>query len=130
MPAIQRGEPYTLGKSRWGLRYRDRDGIRRRTPEKFPSKSAAYRHFRDVIEPMLNGEAPRIDATLAEFVVIYLDRRTAVRQRTIDTLRERLAYATASFGDVSLRELEGMTDDIAAWHAAPPGSRYGVMQAL
>lgn len=132
MPAIQRGEPYKLGKSRWGLRYRDREGKRVRTPEKFPSKTAAFQHYRDVIEPLLRGDAPApAPTTLGAFVPLYLERHTGVRQRTTDTLRERLGYAIVAFGDVPLRELEGMTDNIAAWHATlPAGSRYGVMQAL
>ena len=46
-------------RGRWGLRYYDRDGKRRRT-EPFPTKSAALAHYRDVIEPQLRGEpAPR-----------------------------------------------------------------------
>lgn len=132
MPPLATGNPYQLGPKRWGLRYVDRDGHRARTKEKFTSRSAALRHYRDVIEPMLRGEAPApAETTLAAFVPVYLDRHTGVRQRTIDTLRERLAYATATFGDVPLHDLEGMTDEIAAWHATlPTGSRYGVMQAL
>ena len=59
MPAMQRGQAYRLERNRWGLRYYDRDGKRRRTDEKFPSKSAALAHYREVIEPMLNGATSR-----------------------------------------------------------------------
>jgi integrase len=66
-----------------------------------------------------------------------------VRQRTIDTLRERLSHrreleegeecrcATCAFGDVPLRDLERMSGEIATWQARlPEGSRYGKVQAL
>ena len=58
MPAIQRGHAYRLGPNRWGLRYYDDDGKRRRKSP-FPSKSAALAHYRDVIEPQLRGEPVR-----------------------------------------------------------------------
>ena len=64
MPATQRGQAYRLGPNRWGLRYCDGAGKRRRKSP-FPSKSAALAHYRDVIEPELRGEtaaAPRADA--------------------------------------------------------------------
>jgi hypothetical protein len=40
MPALQRGHAYRLGPSRWGLRYYDAAGARRRKSP-FLSKSAA-----------------------------------------------------------------------------------------
>ena len=55
MPQTQRGQAYRLDAGRWGLRYYDDDGKRRRVSA-FPSKSAALKHFRDVIEPQLRGE--------------------------------------------------------------------------
>ena len=86
MPAIQRGQAYRLGPNRWGLRYYDVDGVRRRKSP-FPSKSAALTHYRDVIEPGLRGEpAPMPELTLGEFVPVYLERHGAsVRPRTIQT---------------------------------------------
>ena len=131
MPATQRGHAYRLGP-KWGLRYYDATGKRRRKSP-FPTKSAALAHFRDVIEPELRGEpiaAP--DLTLAEFVPLYLDRHGAsVRPRTITVLRERLNYAVKAFGDVPLKELERMGGEIADWRRRlPEGSRYGIMQAL
>jgi integrase len=132
MPAEQRGQPYKLGRGRYGLRYYDRDGNRRRAAEKFPSRTAALNHYRDVIEPMLRGEQPRAELTLAEFVPLYLERHAAgVRPRTITDLRKRLAYATRVFGDVPLRDLERMSGEIAAWQAKlPERSRYGIVGAL
>jgi hypothetical protein len=91
MPATQRGQAYKLSSGKWGLRYYDADGKRRRkTP--FASKSAALKHYRDVIEPRLRGEpVPLPELTLAELVELYLERHaTGVRPRTIATLRDRL----------------------------------------
>ncbi len=132
MPAIQRGQAYRLGPNRWGLRYYDAGGGRRRKSP-FPSKSAALTHYRDVIEPELRGDpAPMPELTLAELVDLYLDRHTAsVRARTIMELRKRLRYAVTAFGDVPLRDLERMSGEIAGWRAKlPERSRYGVTQAL
>src|SRR5829696_4751392 len=104
MPPIQRGQAYRLGPNRWGLRYYDAAGERRRKSP-FPSKSAALQHYRDHIEPQLRGEpAPMPDLTLSGLVELYLERHAAsVRSRTIVTLRERLAHATRAWGDVPLR---------------------------
>jgi hypothetical protein len=61
MPPTQRGQAYRLGPNRWGLRYYDATGKRRRKSP-FPSRSAALDHYRKVIEPQLRGEAakPRV----------------------------------------------------------------------
>jgi hypothetical protein len=90
MPAEQSGEAYRLGKGRHGLRYRDNDGIRRRTREKFASRTAALNHYRDVIAPMLRGERPVVDDTLAAFVETYLERHAPTCAR-----RPSKASATA-----------------------------------
>src|SRR5215216_634866 len=132
MPAIQRGQAYRLGPNRWGLRYYDAAGGRRRKSP-FPSKSAALAYYRDVVEPELRGEpAPMPELTLAELVDLYLERHAAsVRERTITTLRERLRHAVAAFGDVPLRELERMSGEIAGWRARlPERTRYDLTQAL
>jgi integrase len=132
MPAIQRGQAYRLGPNRWGLRYYDAAGARRRKSP-FPSKSAALAHFRDIIEPELRGEpAPMPELTLAEFVPLYLERHSAsVRTRTIATLRERLRHALTAYGEVPLRDLERMSGDLAGWRARQPeGVRYARMAAL
>lgn len=144
MPPTQRGQPYRLGPNRWGLRYYDADGKRRRKSP-FPSRSAALAHYRDVIEPQLLGEpVPLPELTLGELVPLYLERHAAsVRPRTVQTLRERLAHkrdpkrgkecrcATCAFGDVPLRDLERMAGEIASWQAKlPERSRYGIVQAL
>src|ERR671938_572588 len=98
MPATQRGQAYRLGPNRWGLRYYDTAG-RRRRKSPFPSKSAAIDHYRHVIEPELRGEpAPVPELTLGEFVPLFLERHAAsVRTRTIDALRWPLGVATRAF---------------------------------
>jgi hypothetical protein len=132
MPPIQRGQAYRLGPNRWGLRYYDIDGVRRRKSP-FSSKSKALAHYREVIEPQLRGEPVAMpDITLAELCDLYLHRHAVVaRPRTIATLRQRLGYPLAVFGTTSLRELQRMSGEIAAWTATlPPRSRYGIVSAL
>lgn len=132
MPPVQRGQAYRIAPNRWGLRYYDRDGTRRRKSP-FASKSAALTHYREHVEPMLRGEpAPLPELTLSGLVELYLERHAAsVRPRTIITLRERLVYAVSAFGDVPLRDLERMSGELATWQARlPERSRYGIVQAL
>jgi integrase len=132
MPQTQRGQAYRLGDGRWGLRYYDNDGKRRRVSP-FPSKSAALKHFRDAVEPQLRGEPVALpDLTLAEFTDVYLERHAAVvRGRTVKILRDRLKYATRDYGDVRLSELERMSGELAGWRAKlPAGSRFAIMVAL
>jgi integrase len=154
MPAEQRGYPEKLKSGLWVLRYYDGAGKRQRarTPAgkvmRFKTRTAALNQYRDEIAPQLRGERPAVEYTLREFAPIFLERHIA-RDRTVETLRERLGYPAArdgetaddrrkreryavkAFGDVSLRELEVMTSDIAAWYATlPERSRFGLMQAL
>jgi len=132
MPLTQRGQAYRIAPGKWGLRYYDAAGERRRKSP-FPSKSAALAHYREQVEPVLLGEpVPLPEMTLGAFVELYLQRHAAnVRSRTISTLRERLAHATSAFGEIPLRDLERMADDLAAWRARQPaGVRYARMGAL
>ena len=132
MPPLQRGQAYKIAPGKWGLRYYDASGERRRKSP-FPTKSAALQHYRDHIEPVLRGEpAPLPELTLSALVDLYLERHAAsVRPRTITTLRARLTYATGAFGDIPLRDLERMTGEIASWQAKlPERSGYGLVQAL
>lgn len=99
MPAEQRGHPEKLKSGLWVLRYYDAAGKRQRarTPGgkvmRFKTKTVALKHYRDVIGPRLRGEQSTVEYTLAEFVLVFLERHIA-RDRTIQALRERLAYAT------------------------------------
>jgi len=132
MPPTQRGQAYKIAPGRWGLRYYDANGERRRKSP-FASKSAALQHYREHVEPVLRGEpAPMPELTLSALVELYLSRHAAsVRPRTIVTLRERLVHATHAYGDVPLRDLERMAGELATWQATlPERSRYGIVQAL
>jgi integrase len=131
MPAIQRGSVRKLPSGKLQLRYYDNDG-ERQTGGIFETRSAAFKYFRDVIEQTLNGEPAVRDLTLAEFVDLYLERHGAgARKRTIDSLRQRLGYATRAYGEVPLRDLERMVDELAGWRAKlPERSRYGIVGAL
>lgn len=63
---------------------------------------------------------------------MFLERQGAVvRSRTIATLRERLRHAVRDFGDISLRELARMTNELAAWQTRQPERvRHARMSAL
>jgi integrase len=128
---MQRGSVRILPSGKVQLRYHDNDR-NRRTGGVFKNRTAAWKHFRDVIEARLNGVEPTRELTLAELVDVYLDRHAAVvGGRTVTILRERLAYATRLYGEVSLRELERMSGDLADWQAKlPERSRYGIVSAL
>jgi integrase len=157
VPAEQRGYAEKLKSRLWILRYYDAAGVRQRARTadgkvmRFPTKTAALNHYRDVIAPQLRGDAPaRREFTLSEFVPVFLERHSVgVRTRTVDTLRDRLGYpmprdgespeeratrerhAIKAFGGVPLRELERMADEVAAWQVALPSrARHGILQAL
>jgi hypothetical protein len=91
MPATQRGQAYRLGPNKWGLRYYDTEGVRRRKSP-FPSKSAALAHYHDIVEPELRGDAPVArDLTLAEFIPLYLERPCRVGTAAHDCHAARTA---------------------------------------
>lgn len=132
MPAVQQGTVYEISGRRYGIRYFDAQGKRRRkTP--FDTKKAARQWYRDQVEPTLRGEAPTMKPmTLGEFVPVFLERHgTTVRPRTKATLTERLRSATADYKDVPLRDLERMVDELAGWAAKQPaGVRHHRVAAL
>jgi integrase len=128
---MQRGQLDRLPSGHWRLRWYDNEGARR--SKSFLSKSAAARHYREIIEPQLRGEAPAPpDLTLSDFLPLYLERHAAsVRTRTIEALRWRLSVATEAFGTVPLSDLERMSGEVASWCATlPERSRYGIVQAF
>jgi integrase len=131
MPADPRGHVRKLLSGKWQLRYYDREGSRR-SGGAFPSKSAALNHYRDVIEPELDGRTPRPEITFAELVDLYLERHALVRSdRTIRTLRARLRRPVKDYGETKLRELETMGAELAKWRSTlPPAFAYQVMSAM
>jgi integrase len=138
MPAEQRGYADRLKSGLWILRYYDAAGVRvrARTPDgavmRFKTKTLALNHYRDVIAPGLRGDRPTTAYTFAAFVPVFLERHAVgVRGRTIATLRDRLRHPLAAFGDVPLRDLERMADEIAAWQVhLPSRARHGIVQAF
>lgn len=105
----------------------------RQTGGAFPTRSAALKHFDEVIAPRLRGEPePPPELTLAELVDAYLTRHAEIRSaRTVRSLRERLRRPLDAYSDAPLRELERMSGDLADFRATLPG-RYAhdVMRAL
>jgi integrase len=67
-----------------------------------------------VIEPKLHGEPDAMpELTLADLVELYLDRHSVTRRkRTIDTLRQRLRYATDVYGDAKLHDLKNSRREV------------------
>jgi integrase len=124
MPAEQRGSVRRLSKSgKVQLRYYDRDGVRR-SGGTFPTKTAAFAHYRNVIEPQLDGVEQSEPITLRALVDLYVERQEAVRSaRTLVTIRERMKRPLEQFGDLTLAELEPMALEIAEWRATLP-ERY------
>jgi len=132
MPAEQRGHARKLPSGKWQLRYRDRAGAYH-SGGAFGSKTEALNHYRDAVEPELNGRpAARRDLTLQELADTFLDRHSKVASdRTIRTLRGRLSRPLDEFGTVRLDEFERMADDGAAFAATlPERYRYSVVSAL
>lgn len=131
MPAEARGHTRRLPSGKWQLRWYDRDG-RRRSGGAFPSKTEALNHYRDVVEPGLDGRDPRADLTLSELADLYLERHALVRgDRTIRTLRARLRRPLKDYGDTRLEELETMASDLAQWRSTlPPAFAYQVFSTL
>ena len=132
MPTEQRGQVYATTGG-YGLRWRDENNVRRRRAG-FSSPSKARAWFRDTELPRMRGDTPTADKTVtfAAHVDRYLAAHAVGRDAsTIKTLTHRLGYATATFGDVTLEELERRVPEIAAWAGTlPAGSRYGIVQAL
>lgn len=131
MPAAARGRARRLPSGKWQLRYQDRDG-NPRTGGTFASKTAALDHYRDEIEPRLNGSRPQRDLTLRELADLYLERHGRIRSAsTTRTIRHRLKRPLDAYGDTPLRELEGMAGDLADFRATlPERFAHDVMRAL
>jgi integrase len=132
MPAEARGHVRKLPSGKWQLRYYDAKGGHR-SGGAFSTKSEAWAHYRDVVEPELSGRpVARRDITLTELVDTFLDRHGKVaKAATIATLRNRMKRPLDDYGDTPLVDLERMTDEIAAFSASlPERFRYSVMSAL
>lgn len=131
MPADARGHVRKLPSGKWQLRYYDRTGVRH-SGGAFPTKSEAWAHYRDVVEPDLSGRVTRREVTLTELADTFLERHgKLVTPRTTRTLRGRLKRPLDDYGDTLVVDLEHMTDDLAGFAARLPDRyRYSVMSAL
>ena len=132
MPAEARGHVRKLPSGKWQLRYYDLEGGHR-SGGAFPTKTEAWNHYREVIEPRLNGStAIRRNLTLQELSDLFLERhKTVASGKTTKTLRWRMKRPLDEFGDTRLVDLERMTDEIAGFAAKlPERFRYSVMSAF
>ena len=129
MPAKARGSIY-MTKNGPGIRWVENG--RRRFKSPFKTKTAARDWFDKEIVPGLHRHGPSAEITFGEFCDVYLDRwGSIVAKRTKDTENERLRPARDTFGDWTLRELEGAAADIAAWRARlTDTSRYRHTRSL
>jgi integrase len=129
MPAETRGSVFAT-RDGYGVRWPENGKRPQQTG--FKTKTEARRWFADNVAPRLGTGAPSSDITFDVFCDLFLDRHGAtVSERTKGTLAERLGRARDTFGDWTLRELEGAADDIAAWRALlSDSSRYRLTLAF
>jgi integrase len=129
MPADSRGSVYAT-RSGYGIRWYERD--QRRFQSGFRTKTEARAWFDAHVKARLRSGTPDPSITFDAFCDLFLERHGAtVAPSTRGTLEERLAPARALFGDWRLRELEGASDDVAAWRASlPESSRYRLTGAF
>lgn len=132
MPADAREQIRQLPSGKYQLRFYDKNGVRH-SGGAFSSRCAARQHYRQVIEPELNGRpVARRDLTYSDLVEVFLERHAIVaKTRTITELRWRLKQSQAKFGTVPLAELEGMADEIAGYAVTiPERLRYPLISAF
>src|SRR5262245_4893948 len=132
MPAEARGHVRKLPSGKWQLRYYDAKGGHR-SGGVFSSKTEALNHYRDIIEPEIQGRpVARRDLTYSELVATFLERHAIVaKPRTITELRWRLKQSEEKFGDLPLSDLERMSDEIAGWAVTiSDGLRHPLMSAF
>jgi integrase len=129
MPAESRGSVYPT-RSGYGIRWYERG--ERRFQSGFRTKTEAREWFDVHIKSRLRSGAPDSSLTFDAFCDLFLERHGAtVAPSTKRTLDERLAPARSVFGSWTLRELEGATDDVAAWRASlSESARYRLTGAF
>lgn len=129
MPAETRGSVFKTPTG-YGIRWPE-SGKR---PQKtgFRTKTDARRWFTENMAPRLDRAAPSSEITFDAFCDLFLERHGAtVAPSTKATLIERLTSSRKTFGDWTLRELEGASDDVASWQAGlPETSRYRLTSAF
>src|SRR5437773_1578656 len=114
MPPANTGSSYELSDGTWGVQYRL--GGERRRRSGFPNKTAARKWHAENVLQAVNGRRPAIarEVTLRELTDRYIARHETIRSpRTIATLRERMRRPLDEYGDLTLVELERMSDELA-----------------
>jgi integrase len=129
MPAEPRGSVFAT-RDGYGIRWPENG--KRPQQTSFKTRTEARRWFAENVAPRLRRGAPSAEISFDAFCDLFLERHGAtVSKRTRDTLAERLTSSREQFGDWTLRELEGASDDVAAWRASlAPSSRYRLTLAL
>jgi integrase len=134
MPSRQRGRIEKLPSGRWSARYYDESGARRRQGG-FTTKTEAGEWLErklDEVAGLRRGDVATVRRqampTLAQLVDEYLEQHSAERN-TLRTLRARLTYAVATFGEVRIDRLDPQA--IGAWRKRlPERSAWAIHKAL
>ena len=126
--AVWCGVPETP-TGQWASRLaRDEHGRRRQVggfKTKGEARAACDKHVARILDP---SRVDRPNLTLGELAGEYLAQHIA-EENTLATLRARLKYATAAFGDRPLDRL--MVAEIGAWRKRlPQGSAWHIHKAL
>ena len=131
MPAEARPRARRLPSGKWQLRYYDSKGGHR-SGGAFSTKSEAWTHYRDVIEPELHGRpVARRDVTLTELVDTFLERHGSCAARRRST--RSAGVSSAPWTTTGTRRSSSSSDDRRARGFAanlPERYRYSVMSAL
>jgi integrase len=128
MPSLQRGQVYKKPSGTWAYRFRDENGQRRELA-KFHTRTEAAHALDEALRLVrLGGLGLRRDLTLQELVDDFFAQHVA-EENTLRALRERLRYATDTFGDVRLDRLQAR--EVGAWRKRlPERSAWGIHKAL
>jgi integrase len=116
VPSVQRGQVYKRN-GRFGFRYYDGDGVRRRKGG-YATKSEAAAVLGNILDGIRLGPLARRDLTVSELVDEYLAQHIA-EENTIATLRALLRkHVVPVFGDTRLDRL--LVNELAAWRKRLP----------
>jgi len=127
MPSSQRGQVFRRPGRSWAYRYYDADGQRHEIAG-WKTRREASLALDHALDGVRLGPLARRDLTLQELVDEYLGQHIA-EKNTIRTLKARVKYATAAFGDVHVDRLH--VPELAAWRKRlPAGSAWHIVKAL
>jgi integrase len=131
MPPARTGYFYDCADGTKGVQYRDHDGRRRRRSG-FRNITLARAWYAENVLANRRRPVDAAELTLSDLTDRYIARHEKIRQaRTVATLRERMRRPLDVYGDVTLAELEGMSDDLAEWRTTlPPRYAHKIMGAL